>query len=211
MSNYTKHFPFVLGTDITKLSRWEIGEDPIRIIGIAHRILHTEDFEHMAKTRPAVYKLLDPLETRRRGLLNRYRLNPEDYKTQLRKVVTEAKYRDLMTPINLRQLRERLAGRFAIKEAAIKAWSPARIGYRDLFVGSAYPLQVFCSPTNTKIPFSGQASLSHDGDYCVATVIAQPLPDEMVQTLQQGKTSNSFQWFRQGETPRWRDKPPGQP
>lgn len=183
-----KHFPFILGTDITKLSRWEIGENPLRIISIAHKILHGEDFEGLKRAKPEVYKALDPLGVR--GLpVVKWSSGPADYKKQLSQTIASSSYLGLLTPTTRKSTQQYLAGRFAVKEAARKAWGPTNVGFRDLWVGFQYPTQVFCMLMEGTTPARGQASLSHDGDYCVATVMAEPLSIAMDGSRDQRKAS----------------------
>lgn len=72
-----------------------------------------------------------------------------------------------------------LAGRFAAKEAARKAapGGAASIGWKDVLVqtapataaGSGRPEVVFLGGADSRV---GKLSISHDGDYVVATVLA---------------------------------------
>ncbi|KIW32807.1 uncharacterized protein PV07_04327 [Cladophialophora immunda] len=99
-----------------------------------------------------------------------------------------------------RQLAAWIAGRWASKEAAKKAWNASLLSFRDLRVGieSDGAVHVVCdtrltTPTTSdhSIPSTStsttpsevteqtaQLSISHDGDYAIATVLATPLhPD----------------------------------
>ncbi len=84
-----------------------------------------------------------------------------------------------------------VAGRWAAKEAAKKAWDASLVGFRDLRVeaDSAGAVQIICDtrlPARTPSVSStvkvneqvAQLSISHDKDYTVATVLATSLhPD----------------------------------
>ncbi|OAL39466.1 hypothetical protein AYO20_01336 [Fonsecaea nubica] len=84
-----------------------------------------------------------------------------------------------------------IAGRWASKEAAKKAWDASLLSFRDLRVGieSDGAVHVVCD-THPEITATSddstikvteqvaQLSISHDGEYAIATVLATPLhPD----------------------------------
>ncbi|KAH0836974.1 hypothetical protein AYO21_01722 [Fonsecaea monophora] len=87
-----------------------------------------------------------------------------------------------------------IAGRWASKEAAKKAWDASLLSFRDLRVGieSDGAVHVVCD-TRPEAPATtatsddstikvteqvAQLSISHDGEYAIATVLATPLhPD----------------------------------
>ncbi|EXJ80961.1 hypothetical protein A1O3_07249 [Capronia epimyces CBS 606.96] len=86
------------------------------------------------------------------------------------------------------QLAAWLAGRWAAKEAAKKAWDATLLGFRDLRVEpeTGGRVQVICDtrlardppPINRITEQAAQLSISHDGDYTIAMVMATPLhPD----------------------------------
>jgi holo-[acyl-carrier protein] synthase len=94
-----------------------------------------------------------------------------------------------------------LAGRWAAKEAAKKAWDASLLSFRDLRV-EAEPsgaVQVVCCTTaingawtisadpKTVTEQVAQLSISHDGDYTVATVLAAPLHPDISAELQRRK------------------------
>ena len=97
-------------------------------------------------------------------------------------------------------LARRLAGRFAAKEAAKKAWGASIISWHDLYIEYAHDLyNIICTPGT---PLSerkkasalgrvteqvGQLSISHDGDYAVATVLAAPLHSDILIELRRRK------------------------
>lgn len=74
-----------------------------------------------------------------------------------------------------------LGGRFAAKEAARKALGATTLGWKDVRVevkGSGEP-QIICATRNTNnqhIEYEAKLSISHDGDYAVATVLAAAIP-----------------------------------
>ncbi|KAE8380880.1 hypothetical protein BDV26DRAFT_256431 [Aspergillus bertholletiae] len=78
-----------------------------------------------------------------------------------------------------------VAGRFAAKEAAIKAVSPRRLEWHHaeilVLAGQMKPLLVIHNPQRTddqiqtRLPVgkhAAQLSISHDGEYAIATVLA---------------------------------------
>lgn len=85
------------------------------------------------------------------------------------------------------QLAAWLAGRWAAKEAAKKAWDATLLSFRDLRVepDTGGRVQMICdtcmtrslanAPTNRITEQVAQLSISHDGDYTIATVMATPL------------------------------------
>lgn len=99
-----------------------------------------------------------------------------------------------------------LAGRWAAKEAARKAWGAAILSWKDVRVeldtglsppGTSKPVRIVCQPYHTQdspdfdesehqlnLRQEGRLSVSHDGDYCVATVIAEPLNEELLSVFQ---------------------------
>lgn len=101
---------------------------------------------------------------------------------------------DLLSESQRRQLSGWLAGRWAAKEAAKKAWGATLLSFTDLKVETEIGggVQIVCdighstesSPTNDKITEqSAQLSISHDGDYTIATVIATPLHTDIMTEL----------------------------
>ena len=78
-----------------------------------------------------------------------------------------------------------LAGRWAAKEAAKKAWGAQKLGFKDIRVeiSKGGEVQVVCcgwassdiDQQREKTEQVGKLSISHDGEYAVAMVIATPL------------------------------------
>ena len=78
-----------------------------------------------------------------------------------------------------------LAGRWAAKEAAKKAWGAQKLGFKDVRVetNEGGEVQIVCCGWTTggvgQLPKEaeqvGRLSISHDGDFAIATVMATPL------------------------------------
>ncbi|EXJ58134.1 hypothetical protein A1O7_05558, partial [Cladophialophora yegresii CBS 114405] len=96
-----------------------------------------------------------------------------------------------------------IAGRWAAKEAAKKAWGASLLSFRDLRVeaDSGGAVHVVCdmntisrnladhpASSNTVTEQVAQLSISHDGDYTVATVLATPLHPDISSELEQRKS-----------------------
>jgi phosphopantetheine--protein transferase-like protein len=95
-----------------------------------------------------------------------------------------------------------IAGRWAAKEAAKKAWNASLLGFRDLRVeaDSSGAVQIICDTSQTTSSTSGdyassetiteqvaQLSISHDRDYTIATVLATPLHPDISCELERRK------------------------
>jgi holo-[acyl-carrier protein] synthase len=112
--------------------------------------------------------------------------------------------------LNLHELDERhrlkiaswLAGRWAAKEAAKKAWGASLISFKDLRIevletGEVHILcQSYSSVNGDDAPNernsmeqAAKLSISHDGDYAIATVIASPLHSEILAELSKRKAA----------------------
>ena len=86
-----------------------------------------------------------------------------------------------------------LAGRWAAKEAAKKAWNAHLLSWKDLRVEAEVGgnVLIICNPdsdpnTSTTSPIIEQAaklSISHDGDYATAVVLAAPLHADILSEL----------------------------
>lgn len=95
-----------------------------------------------------------------------------------------------------RKQREWLGGRWAAKEAAKKAWGASLLSFRDLRVETTSDgnLLVICALLEGGE--SGQLfdeqvaklSLSHDGEYATATVLASPLQESIIAELRRRKS-----------------------
>jgi len=86
------------------------------------------------------------------------------------------------SPAEQHRIANWLAGRWAAKEAAKKAWGASILSFKDLRVEVSSDdgdVQVVCavdSPTtHDQIEQAAKLSISHDGDYAVAVVVATPL------------------------------------
>ena len=85
---------------------------------------------------------------------------------------------------------EWLGGRWAAKEAAKKAWGAPLVGFQDLRVrvkNNGGGLQIWCTPFPTGFSHhdeqAAQLTISHDGEYAVATVLAAPLHESVIAEL----------------------------
>ncbi|RVX68580.1 hypothetical protein B0A52_07007 [Exophiala mesophila] len=85
-----------------------------------------------------------------------------------------------------------LAGRWAAKEAAKKAWGATILSFSDLRVdlepsGNPYMIcdtRGYSDPSPSRVTEQvGQLSISHDGDYTMATVIVTPLHQDIITDL----------------------------
>lgn len=105
-------------------------------------------------------------------------------------------YRELETrgQTDNQNLANWVAGRWAAKEAAKKAWGASRISWKDLRVepnpNTGQPV-IVCNPSPTSVQDSTEQeallSISHDGEYAVATVIAAPLQASILEDLKKNK------------------------
>lgn len=88
-----------------------------------------------------------------------------------------------------------LGGRWAAKEAAKKAWGASLLSFRDLRIetepsGNVVVICALLSEEGSHQEFDEQVaklSLSHDGDYAVATVLASPLSEGIAAELRRRK------------------------
>ena len=100
----------------------------------------------------------------------------------------------------LRELARRLAGRFAAKEAAKKAWGASVISWHDLYTEYRPDLlSIICKSgidqndanreggSGLVTEQAGVLSISHDGEYAVATVLAAPLHSDILTELRRRK------------------------
>ena len=91
-----------------------------------------------------------------------------------------------------------LAGRWAAKEAGKKAWGAHSLKWKDLRVEAAVDgnVLIVCNPhsnpsASTTAPSIEQAaklSISHDGDYATAVVLAAPLHSAIIDLLGRRKS-----------------------
>lgn len=158
--------PYTIGTDIVRIKRIhdlvfgklqnDSGKRPSRFLS---RILHPMERQDFDKRFPAAFNLLD----------NEHAQNSNDGLT--------AQFRDTTSSW--------LAGRWAAKEAAKKAWGAQTLGFKDVRVEicDGGEVQILCHGWKTSATGQppeeaeqvGRLSISHDGEYAVAMVIATPL------------------------------------
>lgn len=143
--------PLRIGTDIIATRRILCPREPDskRLVKLAARFLHPKELEDLDRRFPA-WTTPETQNESQRG-----------------------------------QIAAWLAGRWAAKEAAKKAWDATLLGFRDLRVESDVGggVQVVCdtnlrpdaSPGSKITEQVAHLSISHDGDYTIAAVIATPL------------------------------------
>lgn len=167
-------FPLALrvGTDIIATNRilCPIKPDQKRLLQLAKRYLHPSEI-HIVNERFPSWTSLEQLNERQ-----------------------------------IRSLSAWLAGRWAAKEAAKKAWGATLLSFRDLKVepesGGAVQMVCYIGDHGQTDSFrrsstivdkvteqTAQLSISHDGDYTVATVIATPLHHDIVAELRARKAN----------------------
>lgn len=181
-----KPLPFVLGTDILHISRLDPISKSSKFVNIAKRILHPIE---VPRHTPLLLNNVD--RSLREWVTISFMRSDESQDEPSAKTKSEAWKAAVW-----------LAGRWAAKEAAKKAWGAALIGWKDVRVeideaapgtiGASKPVKIVCQPSpNPGIDFGesehqqalrqeGRLSISHDGEYCVATVIAEPLSEELM-------------------------------
>jgi holo-[acyl-carrier protein] synthase len=158
--------PYTIGTDIVRIKRIhdlvfgklqnDSGKRPSRFL---RRILHPMERQDFDKRFPAAFNLLD----------NGHAQNSNHGLT--------AQFHDTASSW--------LAGRWAAKEAARKAWGAQTLGFKDVRVEicEGGEVQIVCHGWKTSAVGQppeeaeqvGRLSISHDGEYAVAMVIATPL------------------------------------
>lgn len=150
-----------VGTDIVKISRIleVIRPSPRKLFQFTRRLLHETEFRHMRSRFPWL------------------RADSPSFREPW-----------------LQHLSVYLAGRWAAKEAAKKAWEAPLVSWRELLVeipASGSP-RIVCftemdSSTQSVTEQVAQLSISHDGDYAVATVLATPLHTDILTELSKRK------------------------
>ena len=171
-------FPLRIGTDIADIRRWDVVKDSMRVNQIMRKILHdAERTDPREKQIPLIVAYFYYHAPRHEG--------------------------DIVSPSfrawlgqNEKRLASHFAGRWAAKEAAKKAWGPALVSWKDIQIirndsrdVSQAGLYVRCLPGSllkedgtfdTDLYQEGALSISHDGDYATATVIAEPLEPKLL-------------------------------
>jgi len=88
---------------------------------------------------------------------------------------------EAQTELDRRRIATWIAGRWAAKEAAKKAWGATLLSFKDLRVEADAQgrVQIVCDSglqhPDRVTEQAGQLSISHDGDFAIATVLATPL------------------------------------
>ncbi|KAJ9664538.1 hypothetical protein H2198_000189 [Neophaeococcomyces mojaviensis] len=237
-----KGFPFVLGTDIVQISRFDPKLSLNRIKRLASRYLHPTEYHSLKLRLPDSHALLrtptptltslretpaeaqalsDELRIVRTGLHSGKSSSEKSGVLNLHRWVHALSDQELdelaISDQECRKLTSWLAGRWAAKEAARKAWGADIIGFKDVHVEVGEPgpkfgsgrVHIVCEPysyphidtelkpevpraqdklsrkeTTAVLRQHGQLSISHDGDYVVATVIAEPLRKNLRKVFQ---------------------------
>lgn len=208
-----KSLPFVLGTDILRIARFDpINRSPA-FVATASRILHPQE---------ALYWQARSGKRDRQGT-HLYRPLHEWLNTPS-PPIDEIPW-DLR--VKARSEADRaaswLAGRWTAKEAAKKAWGASILSWKDVRVeldqgfhmpDTSRPVKIVCQPSPLKeIDFGesqhqlnlqqeGRLSISHDGEYCIATVIAEPLNEELLSVFK-NRALIINEWKENG----WKRKP----
>jgi holo-[acyl-carrier protein] synthase len=159
--------PYTIGTDIVHINRIrelisgraQSNDSGKRLTRFLNRILHPLERQDFDKRFPALSKLLGSQYPQDSG---------HDPTTQFPESTGSW-----------------LAGRWAAKEAAKKAWGAQTLGFKDVRVEvcDSGKVQVVCRGWRTTTMGQppevaeqvGRLSISHDGEYAVATVMATPL------------------------------------
>ena len=140
-----------VGTDIVQCSRLQKSflNEPSRLMRLTKRLLHVDELTILTKRFPGWQRIGSQPQT-----------------TQYR-------------------IATWLAGRWAAKEAAKKAWGARLLSFQDLRVelAGSGEVEIVCSPLiESKNPLgsmvleqAAKLSISHDGEYAIATVLASPL------------------------------------
>jgi len=205
-----KAFPFVLGTDIVQVTRWDPIHRPQTVLALARRMLHPKEYPNIKKVNITLWEALSS-----HGLFKQWHVSNRPSRQgrsipQEKCSVAEAHlFKSRLDTVEGTRVRNFLAGRWAAKEAARKAWGAHLLGFKDVRI--AYDLadiadddgdhkdnarttssgvKIVCEPHCGKSKFEadanddalyqeGRLSISHDGDYVVATVIAEPLAEDL--------------------------------
>lgn len=189
-----KRLPFVLGTDIIRIARLDPINKSSNFIYVARRILHPYEFSYHKR------KSLESVDHKHRKGLYEWltvKFPPPRERDQAQLDISPEIQRDANNAARW------LAGRWAAKEAAMKAWGAGLLSWKDVRVvidtdapsahdNTSRPVKIVCQPNQGKGDDFGEMeeelrlrqdarlSISHDGEYCVATVIAEPLSEGLL-------------------------------
>lgn len=188
-----KPLPFVLGTDIFHISRLDPITKSGKFVAIAERVLHPTEIPRFSPMRNDIDRSLREWVTLPLPKSDESQEEPSvKRKSEAWKAASW------------------LAGRWAAKEAARKAWGASLLSWKDVrvetdegapgVINASRPVKIVCQPSPSPgIDFGesgdqkalrqeGRLSISHDGEYCVATVIAEPLSEELMSVFQNRTT-----------------------
>lgn len=203
-------FPFVLGTDIVLISRFDPVASLSRIQRLARRFLHPAELSYLETRYPNHHTLLRATNPTSLSLKHNAS-KAKDWSDTAKSAHHHSRSDELLqSNTDAQKLKSWLAGRWAAKEAARKAWGADIIGYKDVRVevnkalpsSSSASVSIVCEPfldslekvahgspggdqlcdsvkAETQPMQEGALSISHDGDYVVATVVAEPLKEEL--------------------------------
>lgn len=161
-------FPLALsvGTDIVQLRRiWDPTKPDIaKLKHLVRRILHPTEIQHLHQRYPDWQSL------------------------------------DSQAPNRQAKICQWFGGRWAAKEAARKAWGATLVGAKDLKVEirakdeeNPGHVQIVCAPEQLtgeereSVEQVAELSISHDGEYAIAIVVASPLHESIKAVLGERK------------------------
>lgn len=137
-------------------------------------------------------RLLDyraPKWPRIEKLLNKF-LTDGERKEVLSKFgwLNEANLSKKVVSFHMQRFSLHIAGRWAAKEAAKKAWGADIINWKDLYIGmegeDRNRSYIAVSPSGIDREQQGRLTISHDGDYATATVLAECLVSDIKKHLE---------------------------
>ena len=180
-------FPYVVGTDIIQISRLA-NRSPEWLIKLTKRILHPTEIVQFDRVNSHFSKFYKTWNNQT-PLPNRSTIQEP-----LSKIQNGRHQNTGAATVSDPHLLSSLAGRWAAKEAARKAWGAKYIGFKDVricidpeAVAFSNASKIICQPIPEMDTVAGRnydqqegmLSISHDGDYAIATVIAQTLRPEL--------------------------------